>query len=177
MAMTMLAAGCAGESDVGNRPERADAAAEPPPGWRTVKNARAGFTIAAPRRWSARTRGGTTRISSDDRLVVMTVAADRSAAGKEKHPGAYARLALQSLPEFEGKVTARTRTVRGSPYPSARVDGLGTVGTARRLQRITVAAFRRPGRVTYAAVVFRNPRATPPFDDRIVNRMLRTLRG
>ena len=58
-----------------------------------------------------------------------------------------------------------------------RVEGVGTVRAARHSQRITVAAFTRPGRVTYAAVVFRNPRATPRFDERIVDRMLRTLRG
>jgi hypothetical protein len=172
-----LVAGC-GEDDEEKAPsERADRAAKPPRGWRTVSNHSAGFTIAAPRRWTARTRKGATLIRSDDRLVVVTVAADRSEEGRGTHPARYARLTLLNLPEFEGRVSPRVRRVRGSPYGSARVDGFGTVRTSRRLQRITVATYRLPGRVTYTAVVFRNPRLTPGFDETIVNRMLRTVRG
>ena len=177
MAMTVLAAGCGGDDDAGDRAARADRPVDPPRGWRTVKNGQAGFTIAAPRRWTARTRKGATVIRSDDRLVVMTLAADRGREGKQARPASYARRALESLPEFEGGVSAQARRVRGSPYDSARVEGIGTLRTARRPQRITVAAFTRRGRATYAAVVFRNPRATPRFDERAVDRMLRTLRG
>ena len=142
-----------------------------------MKNERAGFTIAAPRGWTARTRARATVIRSDDRLVVMTVGADRSRDGKEARPAPYARLALQSLPDFEGRVSPEARRVRGSPYNSGRVEGVGTLRTSRRPQRITVAAFTLRGRATYAAVVFRNPGTTPRFDERIVDRMLRTLRG
>jgi hypothetical protein len=172
-----LVAACGDEDDDEAPPERPDRAAKPPRGWRTVSNRSAGFTIAAPRDWTARTHKGATLIRSDDRLVVVTVAADRSEEGRSTSPARYARLTLLNLPEFEGNVSPRTRRVRGSPYRSARVDGSGTVRTSGRLQRITVAAFRRPDQVTYAAVAFRNPRLTPRFDERIVNRMLRTLRG
>ena len=177
MTVVMVAAGCGDSSDGGTTGERADAPVAPPKGWRTVTNERAGFTIAAPHRWSARPRKGTTLIRSDDRLVVITVAADRGQAGKDIAPARYARLTLQSLPEFEGRLSARTRALRGTPYGSARVEGIGTVSGARRPQRITVAVFTRPGKVTYAAVVFRNPRETPRFDERIVERMLRTFRA
>jgi hypothetical protein len=175
MGVVTLAAGCGGDTSTSN--ERADAPVTPPKGWRTVTNERAGFTIAAPRDWTARPRKATTLIRSDDRLVVMTLAADRGDAGKDMAPARYARLTLQSLPEFEGRLSARTSRLRGTPYRSARVEGVGTVSGARRVQRITVAAFARPGKVTYAAVVFRNPQATPRVDERIVERMLRTFRA
>ena len=74
-------------------------------------------------------------------------------------------------------MAARTRRVRGSPYASARVDGIGTLGRSRRAQRITVAAFQRPGLVTYAAVVFRNATAATAADEAALDRILRTLRG
>jgi hypothetical protein len=177
IALLMLAAGCGGEGDTSAPTERADAPVKPPKGWRTVTNERAGFTIAAPHDWTARPLKATTLIRSDDRLVVMTLAADRGDAGKDMAPARYARLTLQSLPEFEGRLSARTRRLAGTPYRSARVEGSGTVSGARRPQRITVAAFARPGRVTYAAVVFRDPRVTPRFDERIVELMLRTFRA
>jgi hypothetical protein len=169
-------AGCGG-GDAPKPAEQADRPVRPPPGWRTVRNAVAGFTIAAPRRWTARTRRGATLIRSRDKLVAATIAADRGSPGRDTPPADYAKQTLRELPDFEGSVAARARRVRGSPYRSARVDGLGTVGRIRRPQRLTVAAFQRPGAVTYAGVVFRNASATSAADEAALNRMLRTLRG
>jgi hypothetical protein len=44
-------------------------------------------------------------------------------------------------------------------------------------QRITIAAFRRPGLVTYTVLVFRNARVRPRFNDPVVNRVLGSLRA
>ena len=177
VAAVSLVAGCDGEEKERGTLERPGRAATPPPGWRTVSNRGARFTIAVPRRWSARPRRNSTLIRSDDRLVVVTVAADRGQEGRDMPPARYARLTLQNLPAFEGRVSPSTRRVRGSPYRSALVHAIGTVHASKRPQRITVAAYRRPGRVTYAAVVFRNLRLTPAYDEAIVDRMLASLRG
>ena len=169
---------CGDEGGGGPERERADRPAKAPKGWRTIRNRRAGFTVAAPRRWTARTKRGATLIRSRDRLVVVTVAADRSGAGRQKHPAMYARETLEELPGFEGSALPGRRRVRGSPYRSARVEGAGTLrASKRRPQRITVAAFQRPGRVTHAAVVFRNARLTPPADELVIRRVLRSIRG
>ena len=157
--------------------ERSDRPAAPPSGWRTVENGPAGFTLAVPRSWRARTNGNVTLIRSEDRLVVVTIAADRSKAAKELAPATYARRTVEALPGFEGSISIRVRPVRGSPYRTARVEASGTVRTSRRAQRITVVAFQRPGQATYAAVVFRNPRFDPRFDEPALSRMLRTLRA
>jgi hypothetical protein len=176
-AALVAGAGCGDDGDDEPPPERADPPAETPPGWRTVRNAPAGFTIAVPRSWTARTKRAATLLRSKDRLVVITVAADRSDPGRELEPEEYARRTLESLPGFEGSVSATSRRVRGSPYDSARVDGTGTVRTTRRPQGITVAAYHRPEAVTYAAVVFRNPRVDPRRDTRTIRRILGTLRA
>jgi len=168
--------GCGSDSGSG-RTEHADPPATPPRGWHTVLGDRAGFTIAAPRRWKARTKRRATLIRSRDRLVAVTVNADRSAQGRNAPPRSYARDLLEELPGFEGDVSARIRTIPGAPYRTARVDGVGSVRTSRRAQRITVAVYQRAGLVTYGAVVFRNAFATPRGDDRVVNRMLRTFRA
>jgi hypothetical protein len=170
------AAGCGG-SGGGGSAERADAPAKPPAGWRTVRNETAGFTIAAPRRWQARTRRRATLIRSPDRLVAITVAADRSAQGRNTGGVSYARELLQELPGFEGSVSPGVRHVSRSPYRTARVDGVGSVRTSRRGQRITVVVYRRSPRVTYAAVVFRNAFAVPRAEDRAVDRVLRSFRA
>ena len=176
LAGAVALAGCGG-GDTPNPAERPDRPVRPPPGWRTVRNAVAGFTIAVPRRWTARTRRSATLIRSRDKLLAATVAADRGSQGRGTPAADYAEQTLRGLPDFEGSVSARARRVRGSPYRSARVDGVGTVGTTRRAQRLTVVIFQRPGVVTYAGVVFRNASATSAADEAALNRMLRTLRG
>ena len=152
------AAGCAGEERIEGSPdpatERTDRPAEPPAGWRTFVNRRAGFSLALPREWSARTRRGATLIRSSDRLLAVTVAADRGPAGRETRPRRYAMSAFRAVPGFRRLRARETGRVRSSPYPTARVDGSGVLERRRQRQRITVAAFRRPGRVTYTVIAF-----------------------
>lgn len=177
-----LFAGCGSEDeDKAERkespPERADPAAQPPAGWRTVRNARAGFTIAAPGRWNARSRGGRTTIRSDDRLVAVAISADRSARGRRLSPVQYARRTIATVPDFAGTVSKRVTRVRGSRYDNAVVTATGTVSPSNLSQRISVVIFQRPGRVSYGLLVFRNAGVKPRFNDPTINRMLRTFRA
>ena len=179
-ALALLPAAC-GDDETGSDAGRDGAQTierptRPPPGWRTVRNAVAGFTIAAPKTWPADTSRRATLVRSHDRLVAITVAADRSAAGSELSPAEYARRTVKSLPGFEGKLRRRVRRVRGSPYPSAVAEASGTVNTTTRPQRISVAAFREEGEATYTAIVFRNARVKPRVNDRTIARVLRSFR-
>ena len=177
LAVVALAAGGCGGDDSSDGPEEsADKPARPDPGWRTVRNAEAGFTISVPRRWSAGVERGATLIRSPDELVVITLAADRSQSARDLEPETYARRTLAALPGFEGSVD-ESPPVRPSPYRNARVDGVGSVETSRRPQRLTVVAFTRPGRVTYAAVIFRNPRVDPRFHESRLLRILSSFRA
>lgn len=179
-AVTVVPAACAADDGDGDRAstgtETIERPPRPPPGWRTVRNPVAGFTIAAPKRWPADVTRRATFIRSDDRLVSITIAADRSAAGRRLTPVRYARRTLESLPGFKGAIGRRVRRVRGSPYPSAVVEGSGTVNATTRPQRISVAAFRRPHSATYTAIVFRNAVVRPRLNDRTIARILATLR-
>ncbi len=130
-------------------------------------------SLAAPRRWRVTERARATLIRSPDRTVAVTVVADRSPAGRETPAADYARATLTELPGFEGSADPAPRRVRGSPYPSSQVQGRGRVTGSKGEQLITVAAFHRAGRVTYAVVAFRQ-RQTPPAT---VERMLATVRG
>lgn len=154
----MLASGCGGEERIEGSPdpasERTDRPAEPPPGWRTFVNRRAGFSLSLPRAWSARTRRSATLIRSSDRLLAVTVAADRGEAGRSTRPRRYAMSAFRAVPGFRRLRPNEAGRVRGSRYPSGRVDGSGVLARRRQRQRITVAAFRRPGRVTFTVIAF-----------------------
>lgn len=181
LALTLLGAGCADDEEKAERKspqaERADRPAQPPHGWRTVRNARAGFTIAIPRRWTASSRRGRTTARSDDRLVAVSISADRTARGRQLSPAQYARRTIRTVPDFAGTVGKRVSRVRGSPYDSAMLTATGTVSPSNLSQRISVVIFQRRGRVSYGLLVFRNAGVQPRFNDRTINRMLRTFRA
>ena len=150
--------GCGEEDEFAGSPnparERSDPPAKAPAGWRTFTNRRAGFTVSVPPGWPARARGSATLIRSSDRLVAVTVAADRSEAARLTPPRRYALRTFRALPDFRNLKPDSLRKVRHSPYASARVDGAGTLAERRQRQHITVAAFQRPHRVTYTVVAF-----------------------
>lgn len=157
--------------------ERTDPPAKPPPGWRTFANRRAGFTISVPPGWPARARGSATLIRSSDRLVAVSVAADRSEPARTTTPQQYARRTFRALPGFRNLKMQRAREVARSPYMSARVDGAGTLANRKQRQRITVAAFRRPRRVTYTVVAFSAPAGGRAAHSREITALLASLRA
>jgi hypothetical protein len=175
------AGGCGEEEKLAGSPdpatERSHPPAKPPPGWRTFANRRAGLTVAIPREWRAHTRGSASLIRSADHLVSVTVVADRSKPGRETRPRAYARDAFRALPGFRRLRMGRARRVPGTRYPSARIDGAGTFVRRRQRQRITIAAFRRPGRVTFTVVAFAAEVGGAPAHAASVKLLLASLRG
>jgi hypothetical protein len=176
LAAIAVAAGC-GDDDPKPVKEHADPAAKPPHGWKTVRNRAAGFTLSVPKSWTAKFKTTATLIRSKDKLLVITVAADRGADGRELSPGEYARRTLDALPEFEGSVLPATHRVHRSPYRNARVDGAGSLKTSKRTQRIVVVAYKRPERVTYALIAFYNPKVPASYYEPTLRRVLRSLRG
>jgi len=157
--------------------ERSDRPADPPTGWHTLANRRAGFTLSVPPGWASRTRKSATLIRSNDRLVALTVAADRSETGRGTGPRQYARRTFKALPGFRKLRSTPVRRVRGSPYRSARVDGGGTLADRRQRQRITVAAYHRPRRATYTIVAFSARVAGVPVHAGALQTLLASLRA
>ncbi len=180
-AVALSATSCGEEDEFTGSPdpakERSDRPAEPPAGWHTVANRRAGFTLSVPPGWATRTRKGATLIRSSDRLAAVTVAADRSEDGRTTGPRRYARRTFRALPGFRKLRSSSTRRVRGSPYRSARVSGGGTLADRRQRQRITVAAYQRPRRVTYTVVAFTARLGAVRVHAGPLGRMLASLRA
>jgi hypothetical protein len=153
-----------------------DRPARPPHGWHTLVNRRVGFSVSLPPGWTARKRRSATLIRSADELLAASVAADRSRAGRETPARTYVQQTLSSLPRFHGAVADPLARVRGSPYESARAEALGIAPDGRR-QRVVVAAYRRPGLVTYAVVAFETARRGAPRHERELDRLLASLRA
>jgi hypothetical protein len=186
LAATLAAAvaglGCGDEGDdSGESPdpaaERSDPPAKPPRGWRTFANRRAGFTLSVPPGWPARAREDATLIRSRDRLVAITVAADRSEPARTTRPREYARRTFRALPGFRRLRLQAAGRVRRSPYPSIRVDGRGTLEDTRQRQHIAVAALWRPDRVTYTVVAFSANVGGAPAHAGELGTMLASLRA
>lgn len=183
MTLTSGVAACGSSEDSGSPPpdpasERADHAAKTPPGWRTATGGRAGFTIAVPRGWTVRKHGAVVRIRSDDKLLAMSISADRSEPGRDTSAQAYAEETMRKLPGFtEPLKPRREKKVKGSPYRSAEVQGKGRLRANRRRQLVTVVAFHRPGQVTYTVVAFRNARVLPRFHERELREALASFRA
>ncbi|HVE67811.1 MAG TPA: hypothetical protein VNB64_04445, partial [Solirubrobacteraceae bacterium] len=57
--------------------ERADRTGSLPAGWTRVVNRRAGFSLGIPPGWTARGARGATLVRSGDRLLAVSIAADR----------------------------------------------------------------------------------------------------
>ena len=177
----LAGAGCGDEEKFAGSPdpatERNDPPAKPPPGWRTFANRRAGFTVSVPPGWPARARGSATLIRSPERLLAVTVAADRSEAARTTPPREYARRTFRALPGFRALKLTGTRKVAKSPYDNARVEGAGTLAQRRQRQHITVAAFRRGKHATYAVVAFAAPAGGASVHEGELNRLLASLRA
>ena len=178
----LLVAGC-GDSkpralDPDPAQETSDKPAKLPPGWRTVRNRKAGFTLSIPREWQASTRRGATLIRSGDHLLALTVQADRGSEGRELPPDSYARQTLAALPGFTTKLApANTGSVDGSPYPNSRTDTVGTLARNKQRQRVSVAVFQRKGRVSYVASAFRNHMLRARGHEEELNEVLASLRA
>ncbi len=131
-----------------------DAAAKPPAGYKTVENKVAGFTASVPDDWTDASKNAGTRINSGDKVVSVQIAADRSEKGRTLAATKYAAEAAKVFRGF--KVVEPVTKIKRSPYDSAQTDVVGKAAGQTAEQRVTIAVYHRPGRVTYGVLIFRN---------------------
>jgi hypothetical protein len=176
--LALLLAGC----DVAERDEPAPApreTADPlpklPKRWSRHVNRRLGFAIGVPPRWSAGDRRRSSLFRSPDRLVAVSVSADRTEGGLSLPIEEFARRVTKALPDLK-----RLRAERPRPF-RARYDAAAVTATARLhgglRQRLLVVVQRREPFVTFTAVVAANAKQGARAHRDEVVRMLRSLRG
>jgi hypothetical protein len=155
--------------------EPTDAAAKPPAGWHTVKNKVAGFTVSAPDSWADAPTKAATAIRSDDKLVVVSIAADRSKKGADTSARTYAAETLKAT--TTAKTDGKIHTVKGSPYDNAYIVATGKIPGQKVPQKVTTVIYHRKGHVTYGMLIFANAKVKPHFNDKKLALLMKSFRA
>jgi hypothetical protein len=159
------------------RTETVDAPASLPASWTREVNRRGGFSFGVPRGWKAERRGPVSLVRSFDRLVAISIAADRSAGGLELAPGSYARRAAAALRGYRGAPeVGRPRGFAHPRYDASQVRGEATARGGVD-QRIAAVVLRRRGLATFTAVIAANAKRVSGADRRLAAQLVRSLRG
>ena len=120
------------------------------------------------------TAGASTLLRSPDRLVAVSISADRTLEAVEFPLDDYVEQAAEALPRFKKLKVGRPRPFRDE-YPAQAVGATGVKDGVR--QRLLFIALRRRGVVTYAVLVARNAEKQSGYYYDEGLRMVRTLRG
>jgi len=182
-ASAVAVAGCGGSgapsepTQATTPPERNDRVGRIPAGWTRLVNRRAGFSVGIPPGWKARGARGATLVRSGDRLLAVSITADRSPDGRDLRPTNYVQRLVDALPGYRRLKVGRPVPVRRARYPGASLTATGTFRRTRVRQTIRAVALRRRGQVTYALLFFRTARSRGALYRPAINGMIRTFRG
>lgn len=166
-------------------PERPESVGKLPPGWTVEENKPQGFELGVPPGWRKGAeclKGGAeppavTVLCSPDKLVTLSVTADRTDEALELKPAEFAARTMEGLAEsYDGLEPGRPHAVKGH-YDGAAVEGTGkAVGTGVR-QDVTVVVLRREGAANFTAVIAANADKPTEPAVRFAERSLATLRS
>lgn len=169
--------GCGSDEPVAPEipPETVDELAKLPDGWRPYVNHRAGFAIGRPPGWRTGRRGRSTLLMSPDRLVAVSISADRTTEAIEFPLDDYTLEATEALTGFKDFEVGKARPFKAH-YEAEAVEATGTAKGGVR-QGLQLIAMRRDAIATYAVLIARNVEKQSGFYGREALRMVRTLRG
>jgi hypothetical protein len=177
----VAAAGCGG--DDGSEAEAPEPRAETvdplpklPAGWNRHVNHRDGFAIGLPPGWKAERRPKATLLRSPDRLVAVSISADRASEALEISLQDYASQVVEALRGFEHLRSGKPRFFEHR-YQGATVSTTARARESDIRQRLTFIGLRRDELVTYGVLIARNAERDSGFYGREAIRMVRTLRG
>jgi hypothetical protein len=156
--------------------EKADPLPKLPDRWSRHSNPKLGFAIGVPPQWSASDRRRSSLFRSPNRLVAVSVSADRSEGGLAVPIDEFADRVTKALPDLRGLKAKRPRPFR------ARYDAVAVTATAKSKkggvpQRLLVVVERREPFATYTVVVAANAKQGSGAHRDEVLRMVRSLRG
>jgi hypothetical protein len=180
MAVAALAlAGCGGGTDLhpNTKPESAQPPAPLPAGWHHYRDYVSGFSLGVPPGSRAERRSDALRIGSPDRLVAVSVTADRTDATLAVPLDRLATASLSGLPGYDQHLRGTEPVpLGGTPLDSAQTTAVGVARATGVPQRVTVVALRRDHLVNYTTVVAANARSTPAYDTAQALQIGRTIR-
>lgn len=194
LASVALLAGCGGDGDE----EPADDPVEPqkaerpqkvhglPHGWSVERNEAQGFSLGAPPGWRSADdclKGGAaavptvTILCSPDKLVTLSVSADRTDEAFELKPGEFATRTMTGLADsYDGLDPGKAKPFKAH-YPGATVEGRGeALGTGVR-QDVSVVVLRRDHVANFTAVIAANADKPTQQAVKLAEESLTTLRS
>jgi hypothetical protein len=143
--------------------------------WKRYVNERGGFALLLPRGWKPNTRGPSTLIRSFDRLVAISIVADRSRAGLDAPIADYATTTAKALTGFN-----HPPRIRGTRPFKHRYQGVEAFGTARAKggvdQSVAVMVLRRDDLATITAMLAANAKPAARGSERVAQRVIATIR-
>ncbi len=175
-ALTVLAclalAGCGGEKNAQQagpattspKVEKPESVGGLAAGWTIERNREQGFSIGVPPGWrSGREclKGGgeapsVTILCSPDKLVTLSVSADRTNEAVEVGAAEFAARTLTGLADsYDGLEPGKVKPFKGH-YDGATVSGEGRAVATRVNQEVTVVVLRRDGVANFTAVIAAN---------------------
>jgi hypothetical protein len=143
--------------------------------WSREVSRSAGFAIGVPPRWTASERRRSALFRSPDRLVAVSVSADRTVEGLAVPLDEYATRVADALRGFSNLKVGKSRPFRAH-YEAVAVPATGDAKGGVP-QRLLVVVERRGGLVTYTLLVARNAKVGAGAHGDEIRRMVRSLRG
>ena len=194
LACAALIGGCDGgedEKQPADEPEGPPKVEKPesvgglPAGWTVVKNSAQGFSLGAPPGWreggeclaGGTEPGSVTILCSPDKLVTLSVAADRTDEALELDPAEFAARTITGLADsYDGLESGKPRRFEAH-YDGASVEGSGkAVGTGVN-QDVQVVVLRREGVANFTAVIAANADKPTGPAVKLAEESLETLRS
>ena len=175
----VLTAGCGSNDppDPDPRPvETVEKSPKLPDGWTRHTNDAGGFELGLPRGWKAVNRGTTTRVTSFDELVVLSIAPDRTNEALEYDLEEFATGTLGALQGYEDELKGKARPYKHR-YDGAAIEANGVRAAGGGKQDVAVIVLRRPKLALFTIVEQANASAASDPAKDLAAEVIETLRS
>jgi hypothetical protein len=182
VAVAASLAGCGDDDDapepppVERRTETPEKLPKLPRGFERHVNRANGLALGRPPGWKATNRGATTLLRAPDRLVVMSLSADRTDEALAADPRELATRTFQALEGYKGTLDPSRPRPFKHRYEAFAVKGKGVAASTGVRQRLRLIVLRRKGAVVMTAVIAENSEVKAPAEVDQAIEALRTLR-
>ena len=148
-----------------------------PAGWRPFANTAGGYAFGLPRGWRATDHGSRTEIRSYDRLVAITINADRTDEALALDPAEFAAAALAVAPGYEEPLAPGPPREFEHRYEASQVTAGGTAKATGLKLEVSEIALRRDQVAVLTALIAANARPQARHSQRLAERLVGTLRS
>jgi hypothetical protein len=135
-----------------------------------------GLVFGRPPGWKAAERGTSALLTAPDKLVVMSMSADRTDEALLGDPRTLAVETFAALEGYEGELDASKPRRFKHRYDGFQVEGRAVAAKSGVPQRLRVIALEREGTTLVIAVIAENAKEKAPAEVRQALETVRTLR-